>query len=169
MPHTHLSRNPLADAHPIHGLPTELKVYRRLKNEHNRRAKVKISHLLSRRHFDAAKVLPFPILPTFGVGGQILVKIDDDAADVGGPDSGHGKEAVAPATEKRHPFVGVEEAGHFLDYVRRHAVEFAGKMAPFVDGPRGRRVEAMVVGWTQVDDSLVQHVSACNSDQLINT
>jgi len=160
MPRTHSKRNPLADAHALHQLPTELKVDRRLEDEHDRRAEIEVAQLLARRHFDASEVLPFPILPPFGVGVQILVKIDDNAADVGGPDRRHGEETVSPASKKRHAFVAAEKARHFLDYVGRHAVEFAGKMASFVDGPLGGGVEAVIVRGTQVDHSLVEHVPA---------
>ena len=137
--------NGLAHAHPLHELAPKLKVHRRLKHQHNRRAKVEEAHLLPLRHVDAAKVLPFTILATPRIGRQILVKVHDNAAHVGGPHRGQREEPVLPAAEEGHPLVGVKQAGHFLDDAGRHAVELAGEVAPLVDGPGGGRVKAVVV------------------------
>lgn len=90
------------------------------------------------------------------VGAQLAIKVDLDGADVGGADGDVAEEAPAPAAEQHDALVEREEAGQRALQVRRHAVQLAGKVAPALHDPVGRRVEAVVVAWREVDDGVVQ-------------
>lgn len=111
-----------------------------------------------------------------------LVKVDADAADIGGADGRHREEAVAPAAEEGNALVEHKEVGELADHPGRDREELAcideessasenerptanmrggrtGKVTTALDDPVGRAVEAVVVSRREVDDREAQLVA----------
>lgn len=153
----------------------------RLKHHHNRAPQLKPTHLLSALQRKPAKQPASGLIARLRIShvrlarrlralgraicssvcgqrvcAQLAVKVDADGADVCGADGGVGEEAVAPAAEQDDALVEGEEARQRALQVGRDGVELAGEVAARGHDPGGRRVEAVVVAWREVDDAVVE-------------